>query len=126
MFTLRFHSGFVNSLPGPTPPACGSSGPVLPAGGILRLIALLGALAVGLQQPLSAQAPGTMQVTARVVPASVAWAGIAEGTEAARSAARERSGRHLVRRSRLFLTRAEIRSSGVRPLLIVTIHQPHN
>lgn len=123
---MYFHSAFVSPLPGRTTPAGGSPGRTLQAGGILRMIALMGALALGVPQTSSAQALGTMQVTARVVPASVAWAGVAQGREAARSAARERSGRLIVRRSRLLLTRAEIRPSGGRRLLIVTIHHPHN
>jgi len=125
MFTMLFHRGFVPAPPRPTPRAGGSPGhPFLP-GGILLGMALLGSLVLGLPQTSSAQALGTMQVTARVVDASVAWAGVAEGREAAR-AARGQSGRPLVRRNRLLLTRAEIRPSGGRRLLIVTIHHPHN
>ena len=64
------------------------------------MAALLGCLALGLPGTSSAQALGTMQVAARVVPASVGWTGLAEAGVAARS--------------------------GGRGLLIVTIQHPHN
>jgi hypothetical protein len=130
MFTVRFSRGFVRGfvrpLAGHTPPADASPGRVLLACGILRMIPLLGALALGLPQTSSAQAVGTMQATARVVPASVAWAAMAEGREAAHRAAGERPGRYVLSRGGLLLTRAEIRPFGGRRLLIVTVHHPHN
>jgi hypothetical protein len=89
-------------------------------------MAVLGWLALGLPQTSSAQALGMMQVTARVVAASVAWTGIAEAGEVARTAAREQYGRPLVRRSGLVHARAEIHPSEGRRLLIVTIQHPHN
>ena len=126
MFTVHFPTGPVRHLPGRTLPAGTGPGRALPGGGILRLIVLPAALALGLPQMSSAQALGTMQVSARVVPASVAWAGVAEGREAARSAAKQRWGKHIVRRGGLLLTQAEIRPLGGGRLLIVTIHHPHN
>jgi hypothetical protein len=126
MFTVHFPTGLLRPLRGHSLPARTSPGRVLPHGGILRLIVLSAALALGLPQMSSAQALGTMQVSARVVPASVAWAGVAEGREAARIAAKQRWGRPIVRRGGLLLTQAEIRPLGGRRLLIVTIHPPHN
>jgi hypothetical protein len=125
MFTVRFEVGFVRPLRR-TPRASASPGQSFGAGGMLRGLALLGWLALGLPRTSSAQALGTMQVSARVVPASVAWAGVAEGREAARIAAKQRWGRPIVRRGGLLLTQAEIRPLGGRRLLIVTIHHPHN
>jgi len=126
MFTMRLPSGRVPSPPGCTPPAGGSPDRSFAAGGIHLRIALLGSLALGYPQMSSAQGLGTMQVSARVVSASVAWAGVAEAREATRGAARELSGRPLVRRGRMIQSRAEIRRSGRGRLLIVTIHHPHN
>jgi acyl dehydratase len=125
MFTVRLRVGFVRPLRR-TPQADASPGQSFAAGGLLRGMALLGCLTLGLPQTSSAQAFGTMQVTARVVSASVAWTGVAEAGEAARTAAREQYGRPLVRRRGLVHARAEIRPSEGRRLLIVTIQHPHN
>lgn len=126
MFTARLHRGFVGSLRILTGPAGPSTGQDSRAGRILRVLALLGLLALGLPGTSSAQALGTMQVTARVVPASVAWTGVAEAGVAARSVARQGPGRALTRRTGLVQTRAEIRPAGGRRLLIVTIQHPRN
>jgi hypothetical protein len=71
-----------------------------------------------------------MQVAARVVPASVAWTGLAEAGVAARSAAALQSGGSLIRRGRLVQTTAQIHPLDHRPggrgLLMVTIQHPHN
>jgi hypothetical protein len=67
-----------------------------------------------------------MQVTARVVAAPVAWTGVAEAQEAARSAARERAGMVVVRRGRLVEARAEIRASAGAGLVVVTINHLRN
>jgi hypothetical protein len=92
--------------------------------------ALLGVLGLGLPGTSSAQALGTMQVGARVVPASVGWAGLAEAGVVARSAAGWQPGRALIRRGGLVHATAEIHPSsglaGGRRLLIVTIQHPHN
>jgi hypothetical protein len=124
MFPLHFQVG---SIPLSHRPQQAGAGPgqCFLAGRILRGVALLGALALGLPRTASAQSLGTMQVTARVVPASVAWTGVAEAGEAARTAARERYGRPLVRRRGLVHAWAEIHPSEGR-LLIVTIQHPHN
>jgi hypothetical protein len=130
MFTASRDLDFARPLPGLTRPAGATSGQPCRAGGILRLAAVLGLLALGLPGTASAQALGTMQVTARVVPATVGWTGLSEAGVAARSAAVGQPGSALIRRGRLVRATAEIqptsgRSGGPR-LLIVTIQHPHN
>src|SRR5687767_13720245 len=125
MFTVRFHPCFVRPLRC-SQQASGSAGQSFALGGILRGVAVLGWLALGLPQTSSAQALGTMQVTARVAAASVAWTGVAAAGEVARTAAREQYGWPLVRRSGLVHARAEICASEGRRLLVVTILHPHN
>lgn len=126
MFTTRFHIPSVGPRPAPARAARASQNRASRAGRIFRMAGLSGFLALGLPGAASAQALGTMQVTARVVPASAAWTGLAEAGVAARSVARQGPGRPLIRRSGLVQARAEIRPSGGRRLLLVTIHHPHN
>jgi hypothetical protein len=126
MFTARFHIASVRPRPAPARAAGTSQDRASRAGGILPMAALSGFLALGLPGTASAQALGTMQVTARVVPASAAWTGLAEAGVVARSVARQEPGRPLIRRNGLVQARAEIRPSGGRRLLLVTIHHPHN
>lgn len=130
MFTARPHIGFGRPLLGLTQPAGATSGKTFRVGGILRMAALLGCLALGLPGMSSAQALGTMQVAARVVPASVGWTGLAEARVAVRSAAARQPGWAFIRRGGLVQTTAQIHPSsgraGGRGLLIVTIQHPHN
>jgi hypothetical protein len=130
MFTARPHIAFGRPLPGLIQPAGATSDRALQAGWILRMAALLGFLALGLPGTSSAQALGTMQVAARVVPASVGWTGLAEARVAARSAVALQPGQAFIRRGGLVHTTAQIHpSSGPatgRSLLIVTIQHPHN
>jgi hypothetical protein len=130
MFTARIHMGCGTRFPGFTQSAGMTSGRALQAGWIPRMAALLGLLALGLPGTSSAQALGTMQVAARVVPASVGWTGLAEASIAARGAAGREPGRALIHRGRLVHATAEIHPSnglaGGRRLLIVTIQHPHN
>jgi hypothetical protein len=129
MFTGRPHIAFSPDLPA-TQPARATSGQACGAGGILRLAASLGLLALGLPGTSSAQALGTMQVAARVIPASVGWTGLAEARLVARSASGRQPGLVLIRRGRLVHASAEIHPSSGHPggsrLLIVTIQHPHN
>ncbi len=68
-----------------------------------------------------------MQVSARVVPATAAWTGVAEAATAALEAAlRPRSGVVLVRRTGVVQTQAEVLSAEDRPLLLVTVQHPRN
>jgi hypothetical protein len=130
MFTARPDIDFARPLPGITPPAGTTSGQACRAGGILRLAALSGLLALALPGTSSAQALGTMQVSARVVSASVAWTALAEAGVAARSAAEQQPAGTLVRRGRLVHATAQIHPSSGHPggprLLVVTIQHPHN
>lgn len=126
MFMLRFRRGFIRMMPATTQSTAETPGRAVLAGGFLRLAVLLASLPLGLPRTLYAQALGTMQVTARVVPAAVAWDGVAEAREAAQSAALVPSGRPLVLRGRLIQTRAEIWPSAGPGLLVVTIHHLHN
>jgi hypothetical protein len=98
----------------------------MPAGVRLPWSVLLGLVALGLPRTSYAQALGTMQVTARVIPAPVAWTGVAEAQEAARSVAGEGSGMPVVRRGRLVQARAEIRASAGAGLVVVTIDHLRN
>jgi hypothetical protein len=130
MFTASPDIDFALLLPGFTAPARLTYSWACRAGGILRLAASLGLLALGLPGTSSAQALGTMQVTARVVPASVGWTGLAEAKFAARAAAERQPVLALVRRGRLVHATAEIQPSSGHPggprVLLVTIQHPHN
>ena len=88
---------------------------------LARCTAVAAALALGLPGVSHAQALGTMQVSARVVPAGAAWTGLAESRLAARSQAWP-----VVRRTGVVLTRAQVVRRAGHPLLLVTIHHPHN
>ena len=117
-------------VPGLIQPVGGTSDRALLAGWILRMAALVGCLVLGLPGTSSAQALGTMQVAARVVPAAVGWTGLAEARVAVRSAVALQPGRAFIRRGGLVHTTAQIhlssgRASG-RGLLIVTLQHPHN
>jgi hypothetical protein len=131
MFTPSPHIGLAHPLARLTQPAGATFGQAFRAGGKLRMATVLGLLALGLPGTSSAQALGTMQVTARVVPASVAWTGLAEARVSARGAAALQPGRTFIRRGGLVQSTAQIhpfgdRPSGGRRLLIVTIQHPHN
>ena len=126
MFTVRLGTRYRLPPRGLHAASSVHPGCAAPARRILCLLTLTGGLASTLPRTSSAQAQGTMQVTARVVPASVAWAGVAEVGQALRSATGDPAGRVSVRRGRLTQARTEIRSSGGRRLLIVTIQHPHN
>ena len=96
------------------------------AGRILRTAAHGGVLAVALPGISSAQSIGTMQVSARVVPASAAWSGLSEAGLAARAAVQAPSARPLVRRNGLVHSATEIRTVGSRRVVFVTLQHPHN
>ena len=97
-----------------------------PAGRALRMAGLAALLSLVGPGALSAQALGTMQVSARVVPAAVAWAGVAEAEAAVRAAAHESGGTGLVRRAGLVWARAELPAPGSGDPLVVTVHHPFN
>jgi hypothetical protein len=95
------------------------------SGKILRPVALAGFLALALPGTSSAQATGTMQVGARVIPAAAAWAGLSEARLAVAASTRDR-GRPQVRRTGLVHARTELRSAEGRRTLLVTLQHPHN
>ena len=97
--------------------------PGIPAG--LRLTGLMLILAAASWQRVSAQSIGTMQVTARVIPAPAAWAALEESRSVIRWAL---AGPHgaAVRRTGLLRTRAEVHGSDDRRQLVVTVHHPRN
>jgi hypothetical protein len=126
MFTARRYQSFLPRLPGLSRTVRGTTEQASPAVGILRLAVVAALLTLSLQGTSSAQALGTMQVTARVAPASVAWSAVAEAALAVQSVAQWNSDRPLIRRNGLVHTLTEIRPTGSRRLLVVTIHHPHN
>jgi hypothetical protein len=74
----------------------------------------------------SAQAVGTLQVTARVVSGTVAWAGLTEVRAAVEALSERASVGPQVRRSGLLRTRAEVRITGGQGRVVVTVHHPRN
>jgi hypothetical protein len=126
MFTVHSSSGLVRRSAG----LDGSAGTGRHADPIanrkLRAAALCGVLALALPGISSAQSIGTMQVAARVVPASAGWSGVSEAGLAAQAAVQAPSGRLLIRRSGLVHSIAEIRTAGSRRVVLVTIQHPHN
>jgi hypothetical protein len=125
MFTVRSQIAVRLRIP----PRVGNGGAVRQtascSGKILRLVAVTGFLAVALPATSSAQATGTMQVGARVIPAATAWAGLTEAALAVAAATGE-PGRPHVRRTGLVLARTEIHSAEGRRTLLVTLQHPHN
>jgi len=126
VFTPHFRGCFDPISPGWPRPAAERSRLTVPAGGVLRWTVLLGILGLAFPRTSYAQAVGTMQVTARVVPASVAWTAVAEAREAARSVVRDPSALPVVRGGRLLQARAEIHDSTGPGLVIVTVQHLRN
>ena len=83
-------------------------------------------LAAGLPDGASAQALGTMQVTARVVPGGPAWAALAEARLVGRQALLAPGAGSKLRRAELVQARAELASTGGRRRLVVTVDYPRN
>lgn len=126
MFTVHFHLGTRSEALRRPSHAGGSRTLASPAPAILRLAALSGVLALVGPRTVSAQALGTMQVTARVIPASVAWAGVAAADAVVQAGARVTPGGAAVSRTGLVYARAEQPLSGRGSLLVVTIQHPYN
>jgi hypothetical protein len=95
-------------------------------GAILRLACLAALLSAGTSGGAHAQGIGTMQVTARVLPARPSWVALEETRAAALAVLHEPSTPAGRRRSRLVLTRAEFQAQGSRRTLVVTLDYPHN
>ncbi len=96
------------------------------AGAIVRLGLLAGPLMVAFPGWASAQALGTMQVTARVLPGGPSWAGLAEARVLAREALLSPAAGWDIRRGGLVQARAEVATTGGRRRLLVTVHYPRN
>jgi hypothetical protein len=126
MFTQPVHIVFCHPLAGSTKPGDAPYRPAFRPGGILPVLAVLGLLVLGLPATSSAQALGTMQVVARVVPASAGWAGLAEAKLTVQGIAALHPNQAFVRRGRLVQTSAVVRPSGGHRILSITIQHPHN
>ncbi|MGH7580487.1 MAG: hypothetical protein ACREM9_09980 [Gemmatimonadales bacterium] len=126
MFTARRHTSYGSWAPlvGGAAEAADERGRA--NGRILRFGAFCALLVLGLPGATSAQAIGTMQVSARVVSATAAWTGLREAGLAARQAAGEPNGPPAVRDNGVLRTRAEVRESRGRRFLLVTIQHPRN
>ena len=126
MFTARIPMASGSRSSSATPvPAVGHGCHSLP-GKILRFGAFCALLALVSPRTAEAQTLGTLQVSARVVPASAAWTGVSEANLAARQAIGARAAGALVRENGVVLTRAELLPSGDRRVLLVTVQHPRN
>ncbi len=125
MFTALSVTGSVRRSTGLLRPA-GARHADPSANRFFRIAAVAGLLAGALPAVASAQAIGTMQVTARVLPASVAWSAVSEAGLAAGAAVRTPAGQPLIRRNGLILSSTEIRRAGESRVVLVTIQHPHN
>jgi hypothetical protein len=96
------------------------------AGALIRLGLLAVPLMAAFPGWASAQALGTMQVTARVLPGRPSWAGLAEAQILARQALLTPSAGSDIRRPGLVQARAEVATTGGRRRLLVTVHYPRN
>ena len=96
------------------------------AGAMLRLGLLAVPLLAAFPGWASAQALGTMQVTARVLPGRPSWAGLAEAQILAREALLSPAAGSDIRRTGLVQARAEVATTGGRRRLLVTVHYPRN
>jgi len=91
-----------------------------------RAVAVCALLAAGLPAICYAQAIGTMQATARVVPAAAAWTGVSVAGHAARAAVGISTGHPMILRDGLVRAAGEIRTARNRREVLVTIQHPHN
>jgi hypothetical protein len=96
------------------------------AGAMLRLGLLAVPLVVSFPGLASAQALGTMQVTARVLPGRPGWAGLTEARILAREALLSPAARSEIRRAGLVEARAQLTTTGGRRCLLVTVDYPRN
>jgi hypothetical protein len=96
------------------------------AGAMLRLGLLAVPLMVSFPGRASAQALGTMQVTARVLPGRPGWAGLAEAQILAREVLLSPAAGLYIRRAGLVQARAEFATTGGRRRLLVTVDYPRN
>ena len=125
MFPSRFQSGrrSLGSVPGAT---VGRAGRTCRNGALRGLCLVTLLVAVARPSGVSAQALGTMQVTARVLPGGPGWAGISEARALARQVGSAPASHSETRHVGLVQARAEVASGQGRRRLLITIHYPHN
>jgi len=125
MFPSRLQSEPRSLGSAPDAPVAGA-GPTCRSGALpgLGLITLL--VAVACPGGVSAQALGTMQVTARVLPGGPGWAGFSEARALARQVGSAVASHSETRHVGLVQARAEVASGQGRRRLLITIHYPHN
>jgi hypothetical protein len=125
MFAPRSPLTRAPTSPVPSGPAAGTR-----RGCSARAMLRLGLLAVPMMVSFpgwaSAQALGTMQVTARVLPGRPGWAGLAEAQILAREALLSPPAGSDIRRAGLVQARAELSTTGGRRRLLVTVDYPRN
>ena len=126
MFTADTSTGSLRRAAGLPAPAARVHAAERPVGVVLRAVAVCGLLALGLPGTSSAQAIGTMQVGARVIPASAAWTGLSEAGLVARAAVGAATHGPLIRRNGLVRSATEIRAVGSRREVVVTLQHPYN
>jgi hypothetical protein len=95
-------------------------------GAILRIGLVLAPLAAALPGGASAQALGTMQVTARVLPSRPAWAGLTEAQALAQQVLMASPAEPQTRRTGLVLARAGLASTAGQRRLLVRVDYPRN
>jgi hypothetical protein len=125
MFKARVHTGSRSTLNRSGRSAGTADRQTLPVAGWVRIPALLGLLALALPGTSAAQASGTMQVSARVLPATAAWTGVTEAGLAAQSLSQRGFSTPAVRRTGTAFARAERHPADDRRVL-VTVHYPRN
>jgi hypothetical protein len=96
------------------------------AGVILRLACVTALLFTVVSGRALAQGIGTMQVTARVLPAGPSRVALEETRAVTAAALREPWTLSTIRRTRLVRTRADLLAQGSRRTLVITLHYPHN
>jgi hypothetical protein len=125
MFPARFQIGFLPSWPGRPDPGAGT-GRESWSGAFLRVAGVPPHQALGHPSGASAQALGTMQVTATVLPADAGWRALSEARGAARRLLQTPWTSRATRAAGLVQARAELASVDGRRRLLVTIHYPRN
>jgi hypothetical protein len=125
MFPPRFHIGRTSAGPA-APGLAEGSGRGSSTGASLRFGLLAGLLALALPSGVSAQALGTMQVTARVLPGRPGWAGLSEARNLARQALLTPFVTSETHRAGLVQARAELTATAGRRRLLVTVDYPRN
>jgi hypothetical protein len=125
MFAPRYPLTRAPSDP-PPPGAAAGTRPDCSAGAILRLGLLTVTLVVSFPGWASAQALGTMQVTAQVLPGGPGWAGLAEAQILTRQALHSPAAPLDIRRAGLVQARAELTTARGPMRLRVTVDYPRN